>query len=335
MKTVDIELIGLGDRGMTALRLLLQLARRLPIRITSLRDTDPQRVGAAEALLQKSATAINICGHDATLSGQSVPLTYICTDWTSHAALAIEAMHKGRHAAVEVPAALTLDELHALVQTSDATHRHCMMLENCCYDPDILSAIARIRDGEIGDIVHAEGTYYHTLGDRWTTWRLEMNRRQRGDLYPTHELAPICMALAPDRMQTLVSMDSSAATGPATYAKHTGQAAPDFRNGDHTVTLIRTEQGRTILLRHDVLTTLPYQRLFHVVGTRGVITVNDDGSKSHDSLTQAMNESIITALANDRMPDFTIRDTAPWCAVTPLSSLSIERGFAPVAFPQF
>ena len=166
---------------MTTLRLLLQLARRMPIRITSLRDTNPERVRGAEALLSEA-------GHHTlpTTSEGCVGLTYICTDWASHAPLAIEAMHRGRHAAVEVPAALTIADLHALVRTSEATGRHCLMLENCCYDPDILSAIGRIRDDEIGDIVHAEGTYYHTLGDRWTPWRLEMNRRQRGDLSPTH-----------------------------------------------------------------------------------------------------------------------------------------------------
>ena len=258
-------------------------------------------------------------------------------------------MRRGRHVAIEVPAALTLEAIGELVATSRQTGCHCFMLENCCYDPPLLEAIARIRAGEIGEVVHAEGTYYHTLGERWTPWRLDMNRRQRGDLYPTHELAPLCMALGVsparpvdetatatnDRLATLVCMDSAPLTGPATYEQHLGTPAPDFLNGDHTTTLIRTARGRTIVLRHDVLTELPYERLFHVVGTRGTITVSDDGSTPHDTLTTAMNERLIMALAEGRPLDFDVTDLAVWCAVTPLSTLSIERGFAPVAFPVF
>ena len=336
MTTVSIELIGLGDRGQTNLRLLLRLAGRLPVCIEALRDTDGARVAAAEALCRQAGVSVGApCG-----GGDAARLTMVCTDWQSHAPLAIDAMRRGRHVAVEVPAALTLDDIRALVATSAATGRHCFMLENCCYDPAILDAIGRIRQGEIGDIVHAEGTYYHNLGDRWTPWRLEMNRRCRGDLYPTHELAPLCMALgispvaaAADSLATLVAMDSAPFSGPAIYERHLGTPAPDFSNGDHTTTLMRTCRGRTILLRHDVLTPHTYERLFHIVGTRGTITVTDDGSQPHDHITLAMHESLITALARGQQPGFSVGDLATWCAVTPLSALSIERGFAPVAFP--
>ncbi|MBQ7443200.1 MAG: Gfo/Idh/MocA family oxidoreductase [Bacteroidaceae bacterium] len=391
--TVSIELIGLGDRGLTNLRLMLRLAQHVPLCFEVLRDNDPARVEAARALCRQAGVAMGHpeqpCGasggsiNSGNSSGGSinngnsdsssgvVRLTMVCTDWQSHAPLAIDAMRRGRHVAVEVPAALTLADIRALVATSAATGRHCFMLENCCYDPAILDAISRIRRGEIGDIVHAEGTYYHSLGNRWTPWRLEMNRRQRGDLYPTHELAPLCMALgispapvpgafsagspapvpgvfsagspapvpgassagSPDRLSTLVSMDSAPFSGPAIYERHLRRPAPDFRNGDHTTTLIRTQRGRTILLRHDVLTPHTYERLFHIVGTRGTITVTDDGTQPHDHITLAMHESLLTALANGRCPDFSVHDLAAWCAVTPLSAMSIERGFAPVAFP--
>lgn len=346
---------------MTNLRLILQLAGRVPMCIEALRDSDAGRVAAAEELCLQAGLGMGESANRQIVdsssvkrrkapSGQIVKLTIVCTDWQSHAPLAIEAMRRGRHVAVEVPAALTLEDIDVLVKTSQETGCHCFMLENCCYDPALVDAIARVKAGEIGEPVHAEGNYYHRLGDRWTPWRLEMNRRQRGDLYPTHELAPLCMALgispvgsvsggfpaeapAPDCLHTLVCMDSAPFSGPATYEHHLGSPAPDFLNGDHTTTLIRTRRGRTILLRHDVLTDIPYERLFHIVGTRGVLTVADDGSQPHDHITIAMHESLLTALNEGRPLDFSVRDLATWCAVTPLSALSIERGFSPVSFP--
>ena len=184
---------------MTALRSLLRIGEKLPVRISALRDTDVERVRAAQRTMD-NGQLVRQAHHKSMVNGQwsmvdVVKLTYICTDWQSHARLAIEAMRAGRHVAVEVPAALTLEDINALVETSETTGCHCFMLENCCYDPAILDAIRRIREGEIGMPIHAEGTYYHALDGRWTPWRLEMNRHQRGDLYPTHELAPICMAL--------------------------------------------------------------------------------------------------------------------------------------------
>lgn len=42
-------------------------------------------------------------------------------------------MEAGKHAFVEVPAAVTLEECWQFVDTAERTQRHCMMLENVCY----------------------------------------------------------------------------------------------------------------------------------------------------------------------------------------------------------
>ena len=186
--------------------------------------------------------------------------------------------------------------------------------------------------------MHAEGCYYHHLGNRWSSWRLDINRQHRGDLYPTHELGPICQALGigvDDRLLTLVSMDSAAITGPQTYEERMGEAATDFKNGDHTTTLIRTARGRTILLKHDVLTEQPYERQLTFIGTRGRIELHDTGRASHDAMTQAMNRHLIDSLRNGSPLSISIYDMATWCAAIPLSRESIAHGFAPVNFPDF
>jgi hypothetical protein len=43
----------------------------------------------------------------------------------------------------------------------------------------------------------------------------------------------------------------------------------DYANGDHTITLIRTEKGKTIEIHHNVVTPRPYNRMYLVEGTEG------------------------------------------------------------------
>ena len=338
LSIVRVGFIGLGARGMKA---LLQMAAIPQVRMTALCDTSAERLSQALAALAEQCAGKERpdCTNDSSdiCRQTDVDLVYVCTDWASHAAICVEAMRHGKHVAVEVPAALTLEDIRLIVRTAEESQRHCILLENCCFEPQVEEAVAAIRAGKIGEVVHAEGNYYHTLGDRWTRWRLDTNRRYRGDLYPTHELGPICQALGigrDDRLQTLVSMDSAALTGPLEYERATGEVCPDFQNGDHTTTLIRTERGRTILLKHNVLTPQPYERQLSFIGTKGVIRLNDEGSASHAEMTLRMNQSIIHSLTHGLPMPISVYDLATWCAVGPLSRRSIEGGFVPVQFPR-
>ena len=213
--TVRVAVVGLGQRGQTALRLLSLLPEAS---ITVLCDADEANTRAALARLPQGAQPTCLSGPDAYLEAcrrADVDLVYICTDWMSHAPIALAAMRSGKHAAVEVPAATTLEALWLLVDTAEQTRRHCFLLENCCYDAEVMTLVAKTREGAIGQPVHAEGVYYHCLGERWSDWRLEINRRQRGDLYPTHELGPICQALdvvRTDQLQVLSCIVSAQAT---------------------------------------------------------------------------------------------------------------------------
>ena len=333
-----IAFIGLGERGRKALRLMLATE---DVEASVLCDIVPSHVQEALALLPPSCHPLCFDGKDAykeACNVGAVDLVYICSDWTSHTPIAVKAMRSGKHVAIEVPAAMTLNDIHLLITTAKQTHRECFMLENACFEQQVIEAVAAIRRGDIGEVVHAEGCYYHHLGERWSPWRLDFNRHQRGDLYPTHELGPICQALGigiEDRLQTLVCMDSAAVRGPQTYKELMGPSAPDFQNGDHTTTLIRTSRGRTILLKHDVLTNQPYQRQFTFIGTRGRIELHDQGRASHEAMTAAMNHHLIESLRYGRPLSISIYDMATWCAAIPLSRESIERNFAPVAFPDF
>ena len=333
---VRVALVGVGERGRTALRLLSLLEEA---RVTVVADVQRASVEAAACLLPSGGAVQQLCGESAWAEAcrrADVDLVYVCSDWCSHALIAVEAMRCGKHVAVEVPAATTMDELWRLVDTAERTRRHCFLLENCCYDTDVLRAVERVRRGDIGQVVHAEGAYYHCLGSRWSPWRMDVNRRLRGDLYPTHELGPICMAMDINRsdfLVTLVSMDS------APFSR------PDFLNGDHTTTLLRTRRGATILLRHDVTTPQSYDRSVHLIGTDGDLRMGEDAAdaeaacpsfrSAHDPMTYEMNRRLVHQLAHGLPLDFDVYDLATWCAVIPLSRLSIEHGFMPVAFPCF
>ena len=121
-----------------------------------------------------------------------------------------------------------------------------------------------------------EGAYLHNLdpywGEYWNNWRMDFNRLHRGDVYPTHGFGPICQVLnihRGDQLQTLVSMDTKAVNGPAYIKKTTGEEVTDFQNGDETSTLIKTAQGKTILIEHGVMTPRPYSRMYQLVGSKG------------------------------------------------------------------
>ncbi len=337
-KSVRVAFIGMGDRGRTALRLM---AMQPEVRVVALCDLSLSNLQQALALLKDLSAELPRCldGVDAykvVCQADDVDLIYVCSGWDTHTRLAIEALNGGKDVAIEVPAATTFEEIRALVDAARKARRQCMLLENVCFEQQVVDAIAAIRRGDIGEVVHAEGSYYHRLGERWAPWRLEANRQQRGDLYPTHELGPICQALGigrDDHLQTLVSMDSAPLSGPQAYEAVMHTAAPDFQNGDHTCTLMRTQRGRTILLKHDVLTEQPYERQLTFIGTHGRITLNDEGKASHEQMTLNMIRHLVHCLVTGEPWPITLDDLATWCAVVPLSRQSIENSFTPLPFP--
>ncbi len=215
-----------------------------------------------------------------------IDLVYICTPWNLHAPMAVYAMEHGKHVAIEVPAAETLDECWQLVEVSEKTKKHCMMVENCCYDFFELLTLNMTRQGLLGEIVHGEGAYIHNLlksnfqkeNGYWNMWRLRENASRQGNLYPTHGLGPICQIMdinRGDKMDFLVSvmsrdfvMNSTARQMAATDMFFKEFVDKSYR-GNMTTTTIMTNKGRTIMVQHDVTSPNPYSRIHKVSGTKG------------------------------------------------------------------
>ena len=269
---VRIGVVGLGDRGSGAVRRLPYVPGCTVVAVCDLEEDRVKKAcgSLARRGVEKPSEYVGEKAYLELCKDDNVDLVYICTDWANHVPVALAAMENGKHVAVEVPSATSLQECWALVNMSEQTRRHCAILENCCYDFFEMSALALAQAGVLGEIVHAEGAYLHDLGPWWgnyyKNWRWEFNEKHRGDLYATHGLGPVCQALnihRGDRMKTLVAMDTDAFTG----KKRSGN--PDFANGDQTSTLIRTEKGKTILIEHDVMTPRIYDRMYQLVGTDG------------------------------------------------------------------
>ena len=199
LEVVRVGFVGLGMRGPGAVERWCQIPGT---KVVALCDVEPDRVEACQQLLAKHGR-----GRAAGYSGltevykqmcdrDDIDIIYICTDWVHHAPIALYAMEHGKHVAIEVPAAMNLDEIWQLINTSERTRKHCMMLENCVYDFFEMACLNMAQQGLFGEVLHVEGAYLHNLDDfweeYWQNWRLDYNRQYRGDVYPTHGIGPDC-----------------------------------------------------------------------------------------------------------------------------------------------
>jgi predicted dehydrogenase len=282
-------------------------------------------------------------------------------------------MQQGKHVATEVPAATTVSDCWRLVDTAEATHRHCIMLENCCYDEFELCVLNMAQKGMLGNIIHAEGSYIHDLRERivtnengerkWSNWQVEFMSNHNGNPYPTHGLGPVALAMGinrGDRMKSIVSCSSSPTESGAL-------------RGNMNSSIITTEMGRTILVQHCITLPRPYSRTFLISGTEGfaqkypiqsfafapdsdnLITDNECvqimEKMRHPFVTEykqrgtelcgrrwidyAMDCRLIHCLRNGLPLDMNVYDAALWSSLVELTDISANNGGAPVEIPDF
>jgi hypothetical protein len=184
---------------------------------------------------------------------------------------------------VEVPAARTLDDCWLLVNTSEATRRHCIQLENCCYGYNELLVWNLVKAGVLGELTHGACAYNHDLrsilfsNNGEGLWRRFEHLDRNGNLYPTHGLGPVAHYMninRGDRFDYLVSMSSI----PASLAAYRKEKLPPddprqkevYKEGDLNVSLIHTVKGRVITLEHNTSSPQPYDRINLIAGTKGI-----------------------------------------------------------------
>lgn len=291
ISTVRVAFIGLGMRGSEALRRFMYLDG---IEVVALCDTNKTFVEKAQNVLRENNMKPALEFYNSTddwkkvCELKNVDLIYNCTPWGLHTPIAVYAMEQGKHVALEVPAATSVDECWQLVNTAEKTRKHCMMMENCCYDFFEMATLNMAQKGLLGEIVHVEGAYIHDLrflnfetpanGGYQNMWRLKLSENHTGNPYPTHGLGPVCQVLnihRGDKMNTLVSMSTNQ-FGMTMYAKekygeNADSAKIKYDLGDMNTTLVRTEKGKTIMIQHDVTSPRPYNRIHMLSGTKGFV----------------------------------------------------------------
>lgn len=377
--------IGVGWRGQSLLNELLYCEG---VEIAAVADERADMLDLTEKRLEERGTPEPAFFHGneswRKLLELDLDLVYVATSWQTHAPIAVAVMKAGKHAAVEVPAAMTIEQCWELVETSERTRKHCVILENCCYGYWEMLAKRMAFAGKFGAITHAECAYIHDLRsqlffqDDHQQWRRQAHIHINGNHYPTHGLGPVAQCLKigeGDAFDYLVSMSSREAS----LTEYRSYMLPvddprqkeTYNCGDMNVSLLRTKQGATIVLQHNVVTPRPYDRIFLLAGSRGTFRdypprlyldgeargeewLNPDDYRAewedplwtrqgqlalqlggHGGMDFLMTYRLIECLHEGQPPDMDVYDAADWSAPGPLSVESAARRSASVDFPNF
>ncbi|PCE66248.1 Gfo/Idh/MocA family protein [Sediminicola luteus] len=293
LETIRCAFIGVGARGPGHAKRMAAIEGTEVVAICDLYQDFAEKTAAAVKEIGKGERHQNIKLYhgdenqwEKMLRKEKIDAVFICTPWRWHATMAIKSMEAGAHAFVEVPLAVTLEEMWDIVDTSEKTKKHCMMMENVNYGRDELLYLNMCRQGVIGELLHAEAAYIHELrgqmySERNTgSWRTYHYAKRNGNLYPTHGLGPVAQYMnlgrGDDNFKRITSF-SSPAKGRNLYAKKNFQAdhkwnALDFKGGDMNTSIIKTNMGRTVMVQWDETSPRPYSRHNLIQGTKGTMT---------------------------------------------------------------
>lgn len=287
MDRVRVGFVGAGGQGMTHVDSLLSLEG---VELKAICDIDPAHAADAATRTVKAGQpepTLYTRGprdFERMCDELELDLVFNATPWEWHVPVMTAAMKAGKHVATEVPAAMTVDDCWKLVEMSEKTRLHCVMMENCNYDRFELMTLNLVRKGLLGEILHGEAGYLHDLrGIKFAKtgeglWRRAWATKHNANLYPTHGLGPVanCMDInRGDRFERVVSFSS-----PSRGLQEWQQTLPadDERRreryvlGDVNLSLIQTAKGRTIYLAHNTNNPRPYSRIQVLQGTRGIVS---------------------------------------------------------------
>ena len=283
---VRIGYVGVGGMGSAHVQNLLKIEG---VEIRAVCDIVPEKVARVQKWVveagQKEPEGYSRGPTDfkRLCERRDLDLVYNATPWEWHVPICVAAMEAGKHAATEVPAATTIDECWQLVETAERTGRHCVMMENCCYDRPEMLCLNLVKKGLLGEILAGEAGYCHDLralkfsNEGEGLWRIAHSIKRNANLYPTHGLGPVAQCMDINRgdcFAYLVSMSSPSRGLNLMAAKLFGPGDPRAKQryalGDVNVSLIYTALGKVITLYHDTDTPRPYSRIHHVQGTKGI-----------------------------------------------------------------
>ncbi|MCG6955895.1 MAG: Gfo/Idh/MocA family oxidoreductase [Gemmatimonadetes bacterium] len=386
IERVRVGFVGVGLQGGGHVRNFLQLDG---VEIVALCDIDePRNEEVASWVVEAGRPKPRLYGRTTTdfvrmCETEELDLVYTATPWEWHVPVCVAAMENGKHAASEVPSAYTLDDCWRIVETAEREQKHCLLMENCNYDRPEMMVFNMARQGLFGEILHAECGYLHDLrGIKFEDaheglWRRAHSMKRNGNLYPTHGLGPVANVMdnnRGDRFESLVSF-SSPSRGLQEWAKdHYPEGDPKRQEqyvcGDVNTSLLKTANGKTIVVSFSTNLPRPYSRVHMVQGTKGLfhgypnrvyiegrgpedrwqdyqaclaefdhplwkdLTERSEGA-GHGGMDYIEDYRLVKCLHEGLPTDMNVYDAASISAVGPLSEWSVANGGKPVDFPDF
>jgi predicted dehydrogenase len=386
LEKVRVAFVGVGEQGKTHVDNLLSLEG---VELVAICDIVEERAKKeAEKVVAKGQPAPVLYTRGPTdfrrmCDEVQADIVYNATPWEWHVPVMLAAMQSGKHVATEVPAAMTVDDCWKLVEAAERTQRHCVMLENCCYDRFEMMTLNLVRKGLLGELLYAEAGYQHDLrkikfaDESEGLWRREWSKEHNGNLYPTHGFGPVAQCLDINRgnqLDALVSF-STKQRGLSLYAEeHFPETSPkrreQYKLGDVNVSLITTQSGQTIVLKHNTSNPRPYSRSVIVQGTRGIAEgwpqrVHIEGrsaehkwdaieayfaefehplwkmdevknaTRGHGGMDWLESYRLVECLKRGEPTDMDVYDAAAWSCLVELSERSVAQGGKPQRIPDF
>jgi predicted dehydrogenase len=283
-----IGVVGTGNRGRSLMQILLSLPG---VQIPAVCDISADNLAMGQDLVVKAGQEKpEGYGKDehhfqSLMNRVDLDAVLIATYWEWHTPMALYAMKAGKYAAVEVPAAMTLDECWSLVNTHESTGVPCMMLENWSFRRDNLAVLNMIRQGLLGEIVHCHCAHSHDCIDHWffdaktgmDRWAAKYLISRNRDQYPTHQLGPVISWMdigCGDYFDYLTSTATSSMGINDYFINRFGPDHPNaqrkYAQGDIVSTVVRTKKGRSIVINYDMQLPRPYDNRWMIQGTRGI-----------------------------------------------------------------
>jgi len=285
---LKVGFVGVGRRGSNLLKILLEIEG---VRMQAFCDIRPDRIARAKRWTieanqpEPSGYSRGETDFKRMCENEDLDLVITATPWQWHVPVCVAAMKAGKHAATEVPAALTVDECWQLVETSETSKKHCMMLENYCYFRKTMTVLNMIRQGVFGELLHCEGrSQENWINENWHLfnsngtmgWVSEHLAKRNGNLYPTHGFGPLGIwanVNRGDRLDYLVSMSSKSRAlklyAEKSFGKKHKLAKRPYNQGDANISLIRSVNGVSFTLYFGGQSPQPWSPEHKVQGTLG------------------------------------------------------------------
>jgi predicted dehydrogenase len=182
MKPYRAAIIGAGFMGRTHLEALRRIGGVEVAMIVADPVTDAERLANAMDVPRTSADY-----HEA-LRDPSINVVHICAPNFLHFAIAKSALEAGKHVVCEKPLATSVQEGRELVDLADKTGLRNCTNHNLRYYPMVQHMRRMREDGELGEILVAQGTYSQDWLLYQTDWNWRIDSKVNG---PSRVMADI------------------------------------------------------------------------------------------------------------------------------------------------